>query len=115
HIPIDLMTINGDTLLTGHLSRANTQLASLSENKNVLIIFLGNNHYISSKWYNHENVPTWNYISVQIRGTLELVTEREELLEFLALQIDKYEDKVNSNLKLNHLSDNFLSKEIKGI
>jgi transcriptional regulator len=115
HIPIDLMTINGNTLLTGHLSRANTQLDSLNKNKNVMIIFLGNNHYISSKWYNHENVPTWNYIAVQIKGTLELVTEQEKLIEFLTLQIDKYENKVNSNLKLNHLSENFLNKEIKGI
>lgn len=114
HIPIDLMNVNGNTFLTGHLSRANKQLETFS-NKNVMVIFLGTNHYVSSKWYNCENVPTWNYIAVQVKGTIDIVSDRDELLEFLSLQIDKYEHKVNSDLKLSHLSTKFLEKEIKGI
>lgn len=115
HIPIDIINFENEYYLTGHLSKANTQITSLEKNKNVLITFIGSNHYISSKWYNHENVPTWNYIAVQVRGEIELITNKDKLIEFLSYQIDKYEDKVKSSLKLSHLSDDFLSKEIKGI
>jgi transcriptional regulator len=115
HIPIDIINFENEYYLTGHLSKANTQITSLEKNKNVLITFLGYNHYISSKWYSHENVPTWNYIAVQVRGEIELITNKDKLIEFLSYQIDKYEEKVKSNLKLSHLSDDFLSKEIQGI
>lgn len=115
HIPIDIIKDEEQYCLTGHLSRANSQIYSLENNKNVLITFLGSNHYISSKWYTEENVPTWNYIAVQVRGEIELITDKDKLIEFLSYQIDKYEEKVKSSLKLSHLSSDFLSKEIKGI
>lgn len=77
--------------------------------------FLGANHYISPKWYSRENVPTWNYIAVQISGEIELITENEALLRLLSFQIDKHEDSVKSNLKLNELTPDLLSKELKGV
>ncbi len=79
----------------------------------MLIVFLGANHYISPKWYNHENVPTWNYIATQVKGSVELITEREELINFLSIQIDKYEDKVKSDFKSSHLSNSFFRKRIE--
>ena len=115
HIPIDIIKYGNEDFLTGHLSRVNSQITSLEKNKNVLVTFLGANHYISSKWYNHENVPTWNYIAVQVRGEIELITDKDKLVEFLSCQIDKYEDQVKSSLKLSHLSSDFLSKQINGI
>ncbi len=50
HIPIDIINFENEYYLTGHLSKANTQITSLEKNKNVLITFIGSNHYISSKW-----------------------------------------------------------------
>lgn len=115
HIPVDIIQIENDYYLTGHLSKANTQLTSLENNKNVLLTFVGANHYISSKWYDHENVPTWNYIAVQINGVIELISDTEKLIDLLSYQIDKYEKHVKSTLKLTDLSTDMVSKEIKGI
>lgn len=67
HIPM-LYTTNekGEEVLTGHLSRANPQWKSFDLMSEVLVIFQGPHSYISSSWYDHTNVPTWNYIAVDI-------------------------------------------------
>jgi transcriptional regulator len=115
HLPIEVISQDGDSYLIGHLSKANSQIDSFKGCQNVLVTFLGANHYISPKWYSRENVPTWNYIAVQISGEIELITENEALLRLLSFQIDKHEDSVKSNLKLNELTPDLLSKEIKGV
>lgn len=115
HLPIEVVCEDEAYYLVGHLSTANAQLESLQNCQNVLVTFLGANHYISPKWYSHENVPTWNYIAVQINGEINLITENEALLKLLSLQVDKHENSVKSNLKLKELTPNLVSRELKGI
>ena len=80
HIPIDLeINENGENVLWGHISKANTQWNDFEKDENVLVIFLSPvHHYISSSWYNHPNAPTWNYLSVHISGKLKII-EGEKL------------------------------------
>lgn len=54
--------------LETHISKANPQAAVLQNGDEVLCDFLGPHAYISSSWYDHLNVSTWNYEAVQIRG-----------------------------------------------
>lgn len=49
-----------------HISRANPQAKTLKDGDEVLCDFLGAHAYISSSWYDHMNVSTWNYEAVQI-------------------------------------------------
>jgi transcriptional regulator len=53
------------------------------EASEVLVIFNGPHTYISSSWYDHENVPTWNYIAVHVYGTVKLI-EGESLRHSLS-------------------------------
>ncbi len=92
HIPLDLQKDgHGNRLLTGHVSKGNPHWKQLERNPKILAIFLSNIHsYISSSWYNHPNVPTWNYMSVHASGTVSLL-EGDQLRESLKRLTNKYE------------------------
>ena len=60
--------------LIGHIARSNPQAETLMEPKPVLAIFNGPSAYVSPAWYvEDEDVPTWIYRSVHIRGEVEPV------------------------------------------
>ncbi|WP_367898511.1 FMN-binding negative transcriptional regulator [Leptospira sp. WS58.C1] len=69
HIPV-LLSKDGSGLV-GHMASGNPLLR---ENSNVLCVFHGPHAYISPSWYESvQTVPTWNYISVHVKGTLHLL------------------------------------------
>src|SRR5688572_1762258 len=92
HIPLELeKNENGEKVLWGHISKANPQWKLFEKHENVLVIFLSSiHHYISSSWYNHPNVPTWNYMSVHVSGKIKLI-EGEKLWESVRRLTNKYE------------------------
>ena len=91
HIPMELDTDeNGRAILYSHISKANPQWESFNPEQEVLAIFQGPHSYVSSSWYEKEEVPTWNYIAVHVYGKVEIV-EGEELMASLKKLVDKYE------------------------
>lgn len=82
HIPLQLFVDeNGNWTLQGHMARANEQWKNFETNKDVLAIFMGPHAYVSPSWYNHRNVPTWNYRAVHAYGKIEIVEgEKLELM-----------------------------------
>lgn len=91
HIPLELDTnTNGKKVLQGHISKENPQWKGFLDNDKVLAIFSGAHSYISSSWYDHENVPTWNYIAVHVYGTIKIISG-EAVIESLKKLVDKYE------------------------
>ena len=114
HIPLELeVDHNGSDVLVGHIARANPQWKSFEEHPGVLCIFHGPHSYISSTWYAREEVPTWNYISVHIYGTLEILDEGA-VLESLHVLVDKYEQNSKNPLSIHDLSERTM-RQIKGI
>ena len=83
------------------------------QNENVLVIFQGPHAYISSSWYTHENVPTWNYQSVHVYGTASIMSE-QELEKDLASLLQKYEHHRKDPVLWENLSPQ-TKKQIKGI
>jgi transcriptional regulator len=91
HIPIELeVNADGKEILQGHISKLNQQAEGFTENDQVLAVFTGPHSYISSSWYDHENVPTWNYIAVHVYGRIKIVDEAASI-EQLKKLVDKYE------------------------
>ena len=83
HIPLELATNKeGKDVLQGHIARRNPQKENFKNDIEVLCIFNGPHSYISSSWYNFEEVPTWNYIAVHVYGKLKVI-EGEELVDVL--------------------------------
>ncbi len=86
-----LLAVNGDAgplaaqvpfLLSGdgaeaefHLVRSNPVARALASPQRALLAASGPDAYISPDWYGlgHDQVPTWNYVAVHLRGTAELL------------------------------------------
>jgi transcriptional regulator len=77
-------------------------------------VFSGAHSYISSSWYHHVNVPTWNYLSVQVTGRTSILTE-EETLELLRQQVDKYEARSTCPVSIESMTEAYVSKEMRGL
>lgn len=58
HVPLILDKKGDDYYICGHLAKTNPQCNTLKDNQNVLIIYQGAHSYVSSAWYEKENVPT---------------------------------------------------------
>jgi len=114
HLPLGLTKKGDDYYITGHVAYANPLWKTLEEeNENILVMFQGPHAYISSSWYQHENVPTWNYQSVHVYGTASIMSE-QELEEDLILLLQKYEHHRKNAALWENLSPQ-TKKQIKGI
>ncbi len=103
HIPLLLEEKEGKQFLVGHVSRENPQAESFKTNDEVLAIFSGAHTYISSSWYDHENVPTWNYLAVHVYGKVQLHSLKETI-EALKRLVNKYESKSEKPVRIEDLS-----------
>ena len=104
HIPLEMdLNENGEKVLLGHISKENPQWKSFASDEKVLAVFSGPHAYISSSWYDHENVPTWNYIAVHIYGTIKII-EGEAVLASLKKLVDKYESTSENPVRIEELS-----------
>lgn len=114
HLPLELETGSGhEGYLYGHFAKANPHWKKLKEGQPVLCIFNGPHSYISSSWYREEEVPTWNYISVQVTGDYEQLGEAE-LLASLHRLVDKYEKDSAQPVSLHDMSEKTM-RQIRGI
>src|SRR5690625_3042254 len=91
HTPMLLRKMNNQYVLTRHMTKVKSQWLSVQhDTEKVLAIFQGPYTYVSSSWYEKENVPTWNYQVVHIYGTVQTMT-KDELANDLAILLEKYE------------------------
>jgi transcriptional regulator len=112
HLPVEIIEGKEGTLtILGHMSRANPQWKSFGEQE-VLLIFQGAHTYISPRWYNHVNVPTWNYMMVHVYGRVRAV-EGEELHSLLSQLVRSHE--AGTSYRLENLPEEFVQKEMKGV
>ena len=79
-----------------------------------LIIFQGPHTYISSSWYEEQQVPTWNYQAVHVYGNVNLQTQ-EELIEDLKTLLVTYEHHRQHPVLWETLSPELIERELKGI
>ena len=114
HLLMDFETSpDGTWLVSGHMARANKLWRAFDSAQEVLLIFGGPNTYISPTWYNHLNVPTWNYIAVHLYGAPRVIASGPELEEILARLIKRYE--TQSDYRMETLPADFREKEMRGI
>jgi transcriptional regulator len=137
HVPLRLVeAADGTAKLQGHFSKANPhwrlfQQDEDKQNENdlasrSLVIFSGPDSYVSPRWYDHVNVPTWNYVAVHVYGKPRLITDPAEMHEMMKGLVDRYEghpDKAQADAEteagnrytLDGLPPDFLASQMKGI
>lgn len=69
HVPF-VLGKDGATL-NAHLVRSNPILKTIGKPTNAVMVVSGPDGYISPDWYgDKDQVPTWNYVAVHLRGVL---------------------------------------------
>ncbi|CAI9393110.1 MULTISPECIES: FMN-binding negative transcriptional regulator [Bacillaceae] len=114
HLPLVLKKKGDDYYLTGHMAYGNSQWRTFETCEDVLVMFQGPHAYISSSWYSHENVPTWNYQAIHMYGKASIL-EKDELIEELTGMLKKYEQDRENPVLWDKLSPELLENQLKGI
>ncbi len=110
HAPVEVAVAeNGNITIYAHMAKANPQWKTIGEQE-ILLIFLGAHTYISPRWYNHVNVPTWNYMSIHVYGNARLV-EGEEFFALLSRLVHRHED--GTQYSLESLPHDFVQSQMK--
>ena len=93
HVPF-LLTDDGQSLDL-HLVRSNPIARALDKPATAVIAVTGPDSYISPDWYGvDDQVPTWNYIAVHLRGQLERLPD-DALRNMLDRQSAHFEDQLS--------------------
>lgn len=97
HVPMLLNPDEGPCgTLYGHLARANPHWQDLAQGTEALVIFAGEQVYISPTFYpgkadHGKAVPTWNYLAVHAYGMAEVFDDAERLLALVSRLSDRHE------------------------
>lgn len=113
HLLMGIVEDGESLFVDGHMSRANPHWKTFDANPEALVIFQGAHTYISPTWYNHVNVPTWNYQSVHLYGRPGIITDYDRAYTLLKRLVDRYEP--SSHYEMETLPRDFVEKEIRGI
>ena len=82
--------------LVAHVARMNEQWQEVVDGQRVLAIVHGPQAYVSPSWYaakaeHGRVVPTWNYSSVQLSGTVELLDDVDAVRDIVTWLTDRHE------------------------
>lgn len=85
---LDADPAGGPGILRAHVARANPLWREARADVETLVVFQGAQAYISPSWYpakaeHGKVVPTWNYVTVQARGTLRAIDDAAWLRAFV--------------------------------
>ncbi len=81
-VPFVLHADEGEQgLLRAHLARPNAQWKAIAAGAETLVIFTGVERYVTPSWYATKResgkvVPTWNYVTVQVRGPARAIEDQ---------------------------------------
>lgn len=92
HVPFQLS--EDEQWLEAHLVRSNPIARALRDGELPAVMAVsGGDGYISPDWYGvKDQVPTWNYVAVHLRGTLELLPQDrlKRILERLSATMETH-------------------------
>lgn len=138
HVPATLVTLGSEGLrasilpmlfdhddgphgtLRGHVARPNPQWRDLSTDIEALAIFDGPDAYISPAFYEEKRltgkvVPTWNYTTVQARGTLTIRHEPAWLVAHVRRLVDRHERGRRQPWSIEDAPDGYIETQARAI
>jgi transcriptional regulator len=68
----------------------------------VLLVFQAVHGYVSASWYESETIPTWNHVTLHVRGTPEPFADA---LPVLRRTVDHFEAAVERPWSLDRMGD----------
>ncbi|MEM3448766.1 MAG: FMN-binding negative transcriptional regulator [Nitrososphaerota archaeon] len=121
HVPMLIDPSRGHLgILFGHLAKGNPQWKETFPGSEALAIFIGPNAYITPNWYFTKKetgkvVPTWNYISVQVRGTMTFIVDHDKLLDIVTKLTNHHEQSSVIPWKVNDAPPDYIDEELRSI
>jgi transcriptional regulator len=93
---LDAEPAGGPGILRAHVARANPVWRETRGDVEALVVFQGAQAYVSPGWYPSKGehgkvVPTWNYVTVQARGTLRAVDDAAWVHDFVTRLTTRHE------------------------
>lgn len=105
-----------DIRLLGHIAARNRHAAELASGDEALIVANGPSAYISPRWYaHHANVPTWNYVGLQLRGPIELLPAEADRRYVLNRTVDEFERHAAAPWRLGDAPQDLVDRLLGGI
>lgn len=106
--------------LVGHLARYNPQSQVPGEGIDALVLFQGPHAYVSPSWYpgkreDPRQVPTWDYLAVEARGTLVTFDDEARLYNLLTQLTDHNESDRAHRWRVTDAPDDYVRKEMRHI
>jgi transcriptional regulator len=121
HIPFEFDAAHGEHgLLTAHVARANPVWQQCKDGADVLVIFRGNESYISPNWYPskheaHRQVPTWNYEVVHVHGRLTVMDEEKFVRGLVARLTREHETTEPRPWKMGDSPPDYIDQMLKAV
>jgi transcriptional regulator len=100
HMPCLVDEDAAGLVLLGHVARADPVFEALDGP--LLLIFHGPHGYVSASWYGEDTIPTWNYVTLHVRGTPQLL---DDAMAVLRRTVDSFESLVARPWSLDRLDD----------
>lgn len=106
--------------LVGHLARYNPQWQVPGAGADALVVFQGPHAYVSPSWYpgkrdDPRQVPTWDYLAVEARGTLVTFDDEARLYNLLTQLTDRNEAGRTHRWRVTDAPDDYVRKEMRHI
>lgn len=100
HMPCLLDEEDDGLTILSHVARADPVSAALGGP--LLIIFQGPHGYVSASWYAEDTIPTWNHVTLHVRGVPEPLGDA---LPVLRRTVDHFESAVDHPWSLDRMGD----------
>lgn len=100
HMPCLLDEDADELVVLGHVARADPVADVLAGP--LLAMFQGPHGYVSASWYASDTIPTWNHVTLHVRGRPELLPDA---LPVLRRTVDHFEVEVEHPWSLDRMGD----------
>jgi transcriptional regulator len=106
--------------LVGHLARYNPQWQVPAGGASALVVFQGPHAYVSPSWYpgkreDPRQVPTWDYLAVEARGTLTCFDDAARLHRLLTQLTDRHESGRATPWRVTDAPDDYVRETMRHI
>lgn len=114
-IPMTISIESEELYLSCHIAKSNTQIKSLENNPEVLIVFKGADAYITPNVYETKKrhgkaVPTWNYTMVQARASAAIVEDKRWIKDQIEYLTNKMENREEIPWKVSDAPNDYIDK-----
>ncbi len=106
--------------LLAHMARANDQLQVLREGGEILVVFQGAQAFVTPSWYVSKSehgkvVPTWNYVTVQVRGRATVVDDAGWLRDHVGAMTASREAGRAEPWAVEDAPEDYIAAQLRGI